>query len=161
MPTFTTIYQCHQSYPFLPVLRESARYVFFKEIRSLSRRRMLFSQTISTPNGAVGSLIRFIFVPSLLVFWYSSHLRWVFSSPSPLHRFIFTSPSHTTKKTERIRTFHTDANYLVMSLCKRINHNQSLKIKSKLINLHNFCFLSNHVHNFPSLFGQKLFGSRD
>ena len=71
MPTFTTIYQCHQSYPFLPVLRESARYVFFKGIRSLSRRRMLFSQTISTPNGAVGSLVRFIFVllpPPLVLF---------------------------------------------------------------------------------------------
>ena len=95
----------------------------------------------------------------------SSHLRWffcIFFRPlPPLHRFIFASPSHTTKKTERIRTFHTDTNYLVMSLCKRINHNQSLKIKSKLINLHNVCFLSNHVHNFPSLFTQKLFGSRD
>ena len=75
------------------------------------------------------------------VFSQVNHRRF-FSSPPPLHRFIFTSPSHTTKKTERIRTFHTDANYLVMSLCKRINHNQSLKIKSKLINLQNVCFTS-------------------
>ena len=122
----------------------------------------VFKFAISTPNGAVGSLRRSIFVPPLSSGFLSQvNCRRFFSSPPPLHRFIFTSPSHTTKKTERIRTFHTDANYLVMSLCKRINHNQSLKIKSKLINLHNVCFLSNHVHNFPSLFGQKLFGSRD
>ena len=92
MPTFTTIYQCHQSYPFLPVLRESARYVFFKEIRSLSRRRMLFSQTISTPNGAVGSLVRFIFVllPPPLGFFIlppTSQFRWFF------RRFLL-APSH-------------------------------------------------------------------
>ena len=56
MPTFTTIYQRRQSYPFLPVLRESARYVFFKGIRSLSRRRTLFSQAIPLKKGVgIGS----------------------------------------------------------------------------------------------------------
>ena len=107
MPTFTTIYQCHQSYPFLPVLRESARYVFFKGIRSLSRRRMLFSQTISTPNGAVGSLVRFIFVllpPHLVFFHPLSHLpiSLVFSSvftrplpPPNFVRFLFVPPPTT------------------------------------------------------------------
>ena len=121
------------------------------------------ANTISISNEAVGSLaFRFFFVPPLSSgFFRRLTVVDFFSSPPPLHRFIFTSPSHTTKKTERIKTFHTDANSLVMSLCKRINDNQSLKINSKLINLHNVCFLPNHVHNFPSLFGQKLFGSRD
>ena len=107
MPTFTTIYQCHQSYPFLPVLRESARYVFFKGIRSLSRRRMLFSQTISTPNGAVGSLVQFIFVllpPPLVFFHPLSHLTIslvflsVFTRPLPppnFVRFLFVPPPST------------------------------------------------------------------
>ena len=107
MPIFTTIYQCHQSYPFLPVLRESARYVFFKGIRSLSRRRMLFSQTISTPNGAVGSLVRFIFVlltPPLVFFILSptSQFCWFFSlvftrslPPPNFVRFLFVPPPTT------------------------------------------------------------------
>ena len=104
MPTFTTIYQRHQSYPFLPVLRESARYVFFKGIRSLSRRRTLFSQTISTPNGAVGSLVRFIFVllpPPLGFFHPLSHLPISlgffvgFYSPPPTSQFrpVFIRPT--------------------------------------------------------------------
>ena len=39
------------------------------------------------------------------------------------------------KKSEWIKTFHVAASYLVMSLCERINHDQSLNTKSKLISL--------------------------
>ena len=84
MPTFTTIYQCHQSYPFLPVLRESARYVFFKGIRSLSRRRTLFSQAISLKKAWVLVVERPLGFPPVPSSRCAAATRRISSRPSPL-----------------------------------------------------------------------------
>ena len=134
-----------------PEYQNKTRVPGYQLLHQEQRSLLLMSQL-------VGLRPRFFFVPPLSSGFFSTGF---FRPLPPPHWFSFVSPSHTTKKTERIRTFLADASYLVMSLCKRINHNQSLKIKSKLINLHNICFLPHHAHNFPSLFGRELFGSRD
>ena len=59
-----------------------------------------------------------------------------FFVPPPPHRFSFASPSHTTKKILTDHNFPCWCKlFLVMSLCERINHDQFLNIKCKLINL--------------------------
>ena len=96
---------------------------------------LTLNRWISTPNVWVGRIAsRFSFVPPL---WYGLFSTGFFSSPPPHPTGLVSHhPLTQRKKSERIRTFHAGASYyLAMSLCERINHDQSLKIKSKLINL--------------------------
>ena len=93
----------------------------------------------------VGRVSGFIFVSPHPVFFGTSlvlpptshrFISLVFFVLPPPHRFSFASPSHTTKKILTDRNFPCWCKlFLVMSLCERINHDQSLNIKSKLINL--------------------------
>ena len=113
--------------------------------RTRSRSLTKIAISLLLMSQLVGRVPGFIFVPPHPVFFGTSlvlpptshpfHFAGFCVPPLP-HRFSFASPSHTTKKILTDHNFPCWCKlFLVMSLCERINHDQSLNIKSKLINL--------------------------